>query len=86
MVSHSGAWMSGTADGAALTKAAFAHFPVIRPAIVVVGLLTFVFSTTLGWPAPLGRHEPRRNRGLILRATMFYMLCAQIQLTFSRGQ
>jgi len=46
---NSGAWMSGTEDGAALTKAAFAGFPVIGPAILVVGLLTFVFSTILGW-------------------------------------
>jgi AGCS family alanine or glycine:cation symporter len=46
---NSGVWMDGTADGAALTKAAFAHFPVIGPAIVAVGLLTFVFSTILGW-------------------------------------
>ncbi|HCK80881.1 MAG TPA: sodium:alanine symporter family protein [Candidatus Competibacter sp.] len=35
--------------GAALTKAAFAHVPVIGPIVLTVGLLTFVFSTILGW-------------------------------------
>lgn len=35
--------------GAALTKAAFAQIPVIGPAVLTVGLLTFVFSTILGW-------------------------------------
>ena len=35
--------------GAALTKAAFAHIPVIGPLVLTVGLLTFVFSTILGW-------------------------------------
>jgi len=46
---NSGAWMDGTAEGAALTKAAFATIPVVGPAILSVGLLTFVFSTILGW-------------------------------------
>lgn len=35
--------------GASLTKAAFAQIPFIGPAILTVGLLTFVFSTILGW-------------------------------------
>lgn len=35
--------------GAALTKAAFAQIPVIGPIVLTVGLLTFVFSTILGW-------------------------------------
>jgi len=46
---NSGEWMKGTADGAALTNAAFADFPYIGPLILTVGLLTFVFSTILGW-------------------------------------
>jgi AGCS family alanine or glycine:cation symporter len=46
---NSGVWMNASADGAALTKTAFASFPVVGPAILVVGLLTFVFSTILGW-------------------------------------
>jgi AGCS family alanine or glycine:cation symporter len=46
---NSGVWLNGSADGAALTKTAFASFPVLGPAILVVGLLTFVFSTILGW-------------------------------------
>ena len=35
--------------GAALTKAAFAQIPVVGPIVLSVGLLTFVFSTILGW-------------------------------------
>jgi AGCS family alanine or glycine:cation symporter len=41
-------WMTG-ARGAALTKAAFADIPVVGPIVLTVGLLTFVFSTILGW-------------------------------------
>lgn len=43
-----GAWQSGTA-GAAMTKTAFAMIPVIGPITLTVGLLTFVYSTILGW-------------------------------------
>ena len=46
---NSGVWMTGGIEGAVLTKTAFASFPVLGPAILVVGLLTFVFSTILGW-------------------------------------
>jgi AGCS family alanine or glycine:cation symporter len=35
--------------GAALSKAAFSQIPVIGPLVLTVGLLTFVFSTILGW-------------------------------------
>lgn len=35
--------------GAALTKAAFAQIHFIGPLILTIGLLTFVFSTILGW-------------------------------------
>jgi AGCS family alanine or glycine:cation symporter len=45
---NSGEWTNGL-NGAALTKAAFTDFPVIGPLILTVGLLTFVFSTILGW-------------------------------------
>lgn len=38
-----------TLTGAALTKSAFAQIPVIGPIVLTVGLLTFVFSTILGW-------------------------------------
>lgn len=34
---------------AALTKGAFEQIPVVGPLILTVGLLTFVFSTILGW-------------------------------------
>lgn len=35
--------------GAALTNAAFSKLPVIGPAILSVGIVTFAFSTILGW-------------------------------------
>ncbi len=36
-------------QGAALTKAAFGKLPVIGPIVLSVGILTFAFSTILGW-------------------------------------
>ena len=36
-------------DGAALTKAAFAKIPVVGSPLLVVGLVTFAFTTILGW-------------------------------------
>lgn len=36
-------------NGALLTKAAFSQIPVIGPLVLTLGLLTFVFSTILGW-------------------------------------
>lgn len=36
-------------QGAQLTRAAFGHIPVVGPAVLTVGLITFVFSTILGW-------------------------------------
>jgi AGCS family alanine or glycine:cation symporter len=45
---NSGVWTQGLA-GAALTKQAFSAFPGIGPLVLTVGLLTFVFSTILGW-------------------------------------
>jgi AGCS family alanine or glycine:cation symporter len=45
---NSGEWITG-AKGAALTKAAFADIPVVGPVVLTIGLLTFVFSTILGW-------------------------------------
>jgi AGCS family alanine or glycine:cation symporter len=46
---NSGDWTSGTVEGAALTKTAFVHIPVLGPGVLTLGLLTFVFSTILGW-------------------------------------
>lgn len=45
---NTGAWTSRL-DGAALTKEAFSSLPHVGPAILSIGLLTFVFSTILGW-------------------------------------
>ncbi len=41
-------WTEGL-SGAALTKTAFEEIPYIGPVILSIGLLTFVFSTILGW-------------------------------------
>ena len=41
-------WHTGL-QGAALTKATFDQIAVIGPIVLIVGLLTFVFSTILGW-------------------------------------
>jgi AGCS family alanine or glycine:cation symporter len=48
VVVNSGEWTQGL-RGAALTKAAFADLPWTGPTVLTVGLLTFVFSTILGW-------------------------------------
>lgn len=45
---NSGKWTAGL-NGVALSKAAFQAVPVIGPLVLTVGLLTFVFSTILGW-------------------------------------
>jgi len=45
---NSGAWRSG-ARGTALTAAAFGQLAVVGPLVLTVGLLTFVFSTLVGW-------------------------------------
>ncbi|MBF0105926.1 MAG: sodium:alanine symporter family protein [Deltaproteobacteria bacterium] len=43
-----GDWQLGL-NGAALTKSAFQHIPYLGPIVLTIGLLTFVFSTILGW-------------------------------------
>ena len=43
-----GDWKAGL-TGAALTHASFSRVPWIGPVVLTVGLLTFVFSTILGW-------------------------------------
>lgn len=48
VVVNSTEWMKGL-NGASLTKEAFSDLPVIGPIVLTVGLLTFVFSTILGW-------------------------------------
>jgi alanine or glycine:cation symporter, AGCS family len=45
---NSGEWTKGL-NGASLTSAAFADLPSVGPIVLTVGLLTFVFSTILGW-------------------------------------
>jgi AGCS family alanine or glycine:cation symporter len=48
VIVNSGDWHAGL-KGAALTKTAFTHIPHVGPVVLTVGLLTFVFSTILGW-------------------------------------
>jgi len=48
VVVNSGEWKNGL-GGAALTHKAFEDIPVIGGLVLTVGLLTFVFSTILGW-------------------------------------
>lgn len=48
VIVNSGDWTSG-ATGIELTRMAFDNLPVIGPFILSFGLVTFVFSTILGW-------------------------------------
>lgn len=48
VIVNTGVWQQGL-KGGALTKQAFAAIPVVGPLVLTVGLLTFVFSTILGW-------------------------------------
>jgi alanine or glycine:cation symporter, AGCS family len=48
VVVNSGGWQQGL-GGSALTKFAFDDLPTIGPIVLTIGLLTFVFSTILGW-------------------------------------
>jgi len=45
---NSNVWTKGL-DGALLTKTAFTAIPIVGPVVLTIGLLTFVFSTILGW-------------------------------------
>jgi alanine or glycine:cation symporter, AGCS family len=48
VIVNSGEWTHGY-SGAALTKQAFSEIHYVGPIILTFGLLTFVFSTILGW-------------------------------------
>ena len=48
VVVAAGDWTTGI-KASALTKTAFSHIPVVGPVVLIIGLLTFVFSTILGW-------------------------------------
>lgn len=41
--------ISSTMDGGTLTSIAFGQIPVLGPCILVMGIITFAFSTILGW-------------------------------------
>jgi AGCS family alanine or glycine:cation symporter len=77
VVVNSGDWTQGL-NGAALTKTAFAHLPVVGPIVLTVGLFTFVFATIIGWSYYgekaveylLGPGAIRPYRGLWVAAVM----------------
>ncbi|HEX2867332.1 MAG TPA: sodium:alanine symporter family protein [Ignavibacteriales bacterium] len=48
VVVNSGEWIKGLSGGE-LTSTAFKDIPVVGPIVLTIGLLTFVFSTILGW-------------------------------------
>ncbi len=48
VIVNSGCWQEGL-SGAALSHAAFSHLGRVGPVLLSFGLLTFVFSTILGW-------------------------------------
>ena len=48
VIVNSGQWLYGY-DGAALTHAAFSDLAIVGKFILSIGLLTFAFSTILGW-------------------------------------
>jgi AGCS family alanine or glycine:cation symporter len=49
VVVNSGFWKEGGLNGSALTSEAFGHIGIIGPIFLTFSLLTFVFSTILGW-------------------------------------
>ncbi len=49
VIVNSGEWISGFKGGVDLTQSAFEKIPYVGPCILIVGMLTFVFSTILGW-------------------------------------
>ena len=48
VLTNTGAWQSGL-NGGLVTKQAFETIPVIGPLVLTIGLVSFVFSTILGW-------------------------------------
>ena len=66
-------------QGGALTKAAFEKLPHIGPLILSVGIVTFAFSTILGWSYYgeraieylAGRHEKARKLAIGIYRTLF---------------
>jgi AGCS family alanine or glycine:cation symporter len=48
VIVNTGVWQLGLTGGK-LTHAAFGQIPVVGPIVLTIGLLTFVFSTILGW-------------------------------------
>jgi AGCS family alanine or glycine:cation symporter len=65
-------------SAAALTKGAFAQIPVIGPLILTVGLLTFVFSTILGW----SYYGERTTEYLLGKKAIMPYRCAWVAAVF----
>lgn len=79
--------MAMAGDGSILTTLAFAQIPVVGPGILVIGMITFAFSTILGW-AYYGERcvEYLAGKRGLLPYRFFYVLTAavapMIQLNF----
>ena len=79
--------MAMAGDGGILTTLAFAQIPVVGPGILVIGMITFAFSTILGW-AYYGERcvEYLAGKRGLLPYRFFYVLTAavapMIQLNF----
>ena len=79
--------MAMAGDGGILTTLAFAQIPVVGPGILLIGMITFAFSTILGW-AYYGERcvEYLSGKRGLLPYRFFYVLTAavapMIQLNF----
>ena len=74
------------ADGAALTKVAFSKIPYVGGPLLAFGILTFAFSTILGWSyygeSAVGYLEMKGNKGEPRRGSRFYRILYIVALFF----
>lgn len=74
------------ADGAALTKVAFSKIPYVGAPLLAFGILTFAFSTILGWSyygeSAVSYLEMRDNKGEVRRGSRFYRILYIVALFF----
>ena len=74
------------ADGAALTKVAFSKIPYIGAPLLAFGILTFAFSTILGWSyygeSAVSYLEVRGERQEVRRGSRFYRVLYIVALFF----
>ena len=74
------------ADGAALTQVAFSKIPYIGAPLLTFGILTFAFSTILGWSyygeSAVSYLEMGDNKGEVRRGSRFYRILYIVALFF----